>query len=289
MKEILIDALIDSLKILAVLFIANIIIGFFESKIKNTLEKSKKWSPVVGSTFALLPQCGFSVISTDLYKKKHITMGTLIAVYIATSDEAIPVLLSHPDKYESLLFLLLIKFSLGVLVGYLIDLFYYRKINDVHDHFHNECHHEEVEHIGCCHHAIEDENKIKRYVIHPLIHSLKIFAYVLVINIIFGLLIYFIGEENFNSFLTTNKYLSPLFTTIVGLIPNCASSLLIANLYILGGLKFGALVSGLIVNAGLGVMLLLKDKKNIKNSLLIVGILIGVALVSGYIITIIGY
>jgi len=290
MKEVLIDALLDSLKILAVLIIANILIGFIESKIKNTLEKSKKWSPLIGSVFALLPQCGFSVISTDLYKKKHITMGTLIAVYIATSDEAIPVLISNINNKDVLLGLILLltsKLFIGILVGYLVDLLYYRKINDVHDHMIKECHHHEEEHIGCCHHTIEDESKFHRYVMHPIIHALKIFAYVLVINIVFGSLMYFIGEDRFIGFLTYNKYLAPLFTTLVGMIPNCASSLLISDIYIRGGITFGALLSGLIVNAGLGIMILFKDKENSKNNWIILSILVLVALVSGYIFTLI--
>lgn len=117
---------------------------------------------------------------------------------------------------------------------------------------------------------------------HPLIHSLKIFAYVFVINMIFGMLIYYVGEDNIASFINQNKYWSPLFTCLVGLIPNCASSVIITNMYLLDEISFGATLSGLIVNAGLGIMVLLKNKNAIKDTLIIIGILLFVGLLAGY-------
>ena len=291
MIDVLLDALLDSLKILLIVFAVNIVIAFFESKITNSLEKSRKWSQIVGSTLAIIPECGFSVVSTDLYKKKHITAGTLIAVYIATSDEAIPIVLSYPNKYLELLFLILIKLAIGIVIGYLVDLLFSKAKKMVHEHVEHEdeCHHHEEVHVGCCKHEIEDENKVHRYLIHPLKHSLKIFLFVLIINIAFGTMLYYIGEERITEFITMNSYLTPLFTCIIGLIPNCASSLLISKLYVLDAIGFGALVGGLIVNAGLGPMILLKDKENFKSNLSIFGILIVVGLLTGYIITIIGF
>lgn len=290
MVEVLLDALLDSLKILGIVFAVNLLIAFFESKITNSLEKSKKWSPLAGATLALIPECGFSVVSTDLYKKRHITAGTLIAIYIATSDEAIPIILSYPNKYLELLILIGIKLLIGVIIGYIVDLLLFKAKINVHDHIESEeCHHHEESHVGCCKHEIEDTNKLHRYLIHPLKHSLKIFLFVLIINIAFGTMIYFIGEDNISDFITSNTYLTPLFTVLVGLVPNCASSLLISKLYVLDAIGFGALIGGLIVNAGLGPMILLKDKENLKSNLTLFGILIAVGLIVGYTITIIGF
>ena len=277
MVEVLLDALLDSLKILGIVFAVNLLIAFFESKITNSLEKSKKWSPLAGATLALIPECGFSVVSTDLYKKRHITAGTLIAIYI-------------PNKYLELLILIGIKLLIGVIIGYIVDLLLFKAKINVHDHIESEeCHHHEESHVGCCQHEIEDTNKLHRYLIHPLKHSLKIFLFILIINIAFGTMIYFIGEDNISDFITSNTYLTPLFTVLVGLVPNCASSLLINKLYVLDAIGFGALIGGLIVNAGLGPMMLLKDKENLKSNLTLFGILIAVGLIVGYTITIIGF
>lgn len=286
MFDVFIDSLIDSLIVLAVLFVVNFITAFFESKINDTLEKSKRWSPLLGGFFGLLPQCSFSVVATDLYQKKHITMGTLIAVFIATSDEALPILLSHPENYLQLIILLALKFVIGVIVGFIVDGIFNKKVEEVGLH-EEHCEHEEEVHFGCCSHEIEEDSKVKRYLLHPLLHSVKIFAYVFVINFLFGLLVYFVGVDNISAFLTANKYFTPLYAIIIGLIPNCAASILITNLFVLKAISFGSLLSGLIVNAGLGVMLLFKDKKNMKNNFLIVGILIFVAIITGYVTSLI--
>lgn len=274
-------SLIDSLKVLGVALIIYIILSFIEDKISKALTKSNKLSPLIGSSVGLIPQCGISVVASDLYLKKHITIGTLLAVFIGCSDEALPILLSRPDKYGFLIALILIKMLAGFILGFTVDLIITKKElkkaegNDIH--------------IGCCHHEIDndEENKLHKHLIHPILHSIKIFIYVFVITFLFGLLIHLIGEDNILSFLQTNKYLSPLFSTIIGIIPNCASSVLITELFLLDGINFGALVAGLCMNAGLGLVILLKEKKDIKNTLLIITILFIYSLFIGYITSII--
>ncbi len=284
MLDVFIDSLLDSLKVLGIVFVFYIVFSFFESKLAEKLQKNKKLSPFLGSLFGIIPQCGFSVVASDLYIKQHITMGTLIAVFIACSDEALPILLSNPDKILSAIPLIIIKFILGFVVGYIVDIIMVHNKEKVKEH-HTHCHHHEEIHVGCCHHEIdnENENKIHQHLIHPLIHSLKIFLYVFIITFLFGILIYLIGEETINQFLINSRYIAPVFTIIIGLIPNCASSVIITNLYLLGGISFGACLSGLIVNAGLGMFFLLKNKENRKNSLIILAILIGVGLLAGYV------
>ena len=170
--------------------------------------------------------------------------------------------------------LILIKVVIGMAIGLGIDLIY-RKQEIVE-------HEEEFEDVTCeeHHHA---HVKIHKYLIHPLIHSLEIFVYVLVINISLGLIIASVGEENFTNFIVTNGYLAPLFGSLIGLIPNCASSVLLSELFIGGNLSFGALVAGLLVNSGLGIMILLKSKKTLKSAFIILGICFITAIIVGYI------
>lgn len=283
MLDIFIDSLLDSLKILLIVFIFNLILSFFEAHISSLFEKNKKLSPLFGSLIGLIPQCGFSVLASDLYLKRHITIGTLIAVFISCSDEALPILFTSINKLPYAFLLIGLKFILGFIVGFLVDVIYTNSKKEVHDH-QEHCHHHKEIQKGCCHHEINNENEkpLHAHLLHPLIHSLKIFIYVFIITFIFGIILYYIGEENVINFLTNNKYLSPLFSIIIGLIPNCASSVLIANLYILNAIPFSACLSGLMVNAGLGTFLLLKNKGHRKDALIIFGILILASLLAGY-------
>ena len=118
--------------------------------------------------------------------------------------------------------------------------------------------------------------------LHPLIHSLKIFVYVLIINILFGTIIYIIGEDTLVKFLQTNKYIAPLLTTLIGVIPNCAASVIITEVYLLNGISFGACLSGLVMNAGLGLVFLFKKKEAIKENFIILGVMIATSLILGY-------
>lgn len=274
-------ALIDTLKVFIVVLLIYFGLSFIEGKIAKKFQKSSKYSPIIGAAIGLIPQCGFSIVASDLYKKRNITTGTLLAVFIACSDEALPILISSSDKILSIIPLFVTKFVLAISFGYLIDLILKRKtiVVKVKDHSHS------LIHKGCCHHEIEDheeESFAKKHIIHPLLHTLKICLYVLVVNIIFELLIYYIGESNIKDFLTNNVYLTPLFASLVGLIPNCASSVIISDLYISNILTFSATLAGLISNAGLGLVFLFKDKRIFKKALLITLTLFVIAIISGY-------
>lgn len=289
MWDVLLDALLDSLKVLAFVVIAYILLAILEKKIARRIENNHHLNPLLGAIFGLIPQCGFSVLAADLYLKHHITMGTLVAVFIACSDEAIPIFISNSDKILMCLPLLLIKLVVGFVVGFTIDLIYTNSKKEV-EHHHEHCEHEEEIHVGCCHHVIEEEkeeSKFHEYFLHPLVHSLKIFAYVLVVNVIFGLIIYFVKEENIVAFLKQSAYFAPLFSVLVGLIPNCASSVILSNMYLTNYLTFGSCVAGLICNAGLGFVLLFRKKENLNNNLLILGIVALTGLIVGYILNLI--
>lgn len=308
MGHVLLHALEDSLIVLAFLVPINILIALLEPRLAGRIKLKGALAPLVGVTVGLFPQCGFSVVATDLYKKRHITIGTLLGVYLATSDEALPIFLASGEQAIDILPLLACKFLIGLIVGYTADAIFSKNKKKVAEHI-AECDHEPEVHFGCCGHEIENgehedehdhsacdtpcgseieekrrerKQKLKHYLLHPILHSAKIFVYILLINIVFGVLIHYIGEDRIMSFLSANKYVAPLFAVIVGAIPNCASSVVISNLYLMGGLGFGATVGGLLMNAGLGFAVLLKDRKNLKESLAIIGAMFAVSIAFSY-------
>lgn len=296
--HVLFHALIDTAKLLPILFVVYLLIELLEYKNIFKFEKSRmlqgKASPVMGALFGSVPQCGFSVISSELYGKRKISIGALIAVFIATSDEAIPLMLSNYKAIPSLLLLLGVKIVFAILIGYLAILLYGKIFKNkpeitLKNHEENHEHHEEHdehddehnEHPvhACCHHDLTDHKFDWK---HPLVHCLKITLYILIFNIIFGLIVLLVGEDNLISFLGTNHLLQPILAVLIGLIPNCVSSVILTELYLAGGLTFGSIVAGLSVNAGLGLIVLFKENKNKKENLFIVLSLIIPSLLFGY-------
>ena len=311
MGEVFLDALKDSLIVLAFLVPVNIIIALIEPRLAGKIKLKGKAAPLVGVAVGLFPQCGFSVVATDLYQKRHITVGTLLGVYLATSDEALPIFLSAGEKALDILPILAFKFAIGLIVGYAADLICSGSRKRV-EHHAAECEHEPEIHIGCCGHNIEEEKEecehdhseceepcgeekevaaknrrqnLKQYLLHPLEHSAKTFLYILVINIIFGIIIFYVGEQRLMAFLAANKYIAPLFAVIVGAIPNCASSVVISDLYLMGGLGFGATLGGLLMNAGIGFAVLFRDRKAWRENLAVFGTMLLVSVAFGYIIS----
>lgn len=278
-KDVLLDALKDSALVLAFVFLFHLLLSFIEDRLSSFLTKNSKLAPLFGSIFGIIPQCGTSVLAADLYIKKYITFGTLIAVFISCSDEALIVLLTDPNSYVNgraimVLPLIASKFVIGFVIGMIVDLIYRKQ--DVKKP------EEELKDVICEEHHHE-HTKIHKHLIHPLIHSLEIFAYVLLINISIGLIVASVGEDNFANFLLSNKYAAPVYAALIGLIPNCASSVLLSELYLTGYLSFGSLLAGLLVNSGLGMMILLKSKSNWKKTILVIGICFVSAVIFGYI------
>ncbi len=283
----LLDALLDTAKIVPFLFIIYYLIELMEYKWAIKFQNNKllkgKASPVIGSLIGCVPQCGFSIVSTDLFSKRAISVGALIAVYIATSDEALPLMIASPASIPWLLALIGVKIVVGIIVGFLANGLYkicFRK------EITEQIPEEKVvveEHDGCCHHHVE--SKAFDW-LHPLLHCLKISAFILIINILFSFITQiWIGETALVSFLNQSKWLQPLLAVLVGLIPNCASSVVITELFLMGGLSFGALVTGLCVNAGLGLIVLFKRNKRVKENIFILSILIGSSIIVGYLLS----
>lgn len=292
--HVLLHSLIDTAKILPFLFVVYYLIELIEFKwavkIQNNRLMKGKVSPVFGALVGCVPQCGFSVVSTDLFSKKAVSVGALVAVYIATSDEALPLMITNPTSIPYMIVLIGIKIVMGIAIGYLA-MFLYRLIfrkQEIH-HEHNEHHHEEEHHDeeltvhgGCCHHDVKSKSFDW---LHPMLHCIKIALFILVINIIFGCLTdIWVGEENLKDFLSASLWIQPVLAVVIGLIPNCASSVVLTELFLIGGLSFGALVAGLCVNAGLGFVVLLKQNKNWKENLFIVLVTIVPSLILGYLL-----
>lgn len=280
MAEVLLDALLDSLKVFPFLFLMYVLIEFLESRTDVTRNKNVLrggLAPLLGAATGIIPQCGFSVMAAKLYDKKLIRTGTLLAVFLATSDEAIILLLSSITdgaKAAAIMPLIAIKFAVAVGVGYLANaLLRKEKLSEMEEG-------EEI--VGTpCGHDHEEDSKLKRYLVHPLLHSLQIFAFVLVVNVAFGIAMYY-AEDAITRFLQGGYWYQPLIAALVGLIPNCASSVLITQAYILDTLSFGGMVAGLCANAGLGFVILFKNAKAWKRNLLLLVVLWAVSVAVGY-------
>ena len=288
--EILLDSLLDTLKILPVIFVVYVLIEFIETREGSfkKLEKafSSRFSVLFGAGIGVVPQCGFSVVATRLFQDGYIYIGTLIAVYLATSDEAVPIMFSRavvrPELWIPLVLIIAIKVVYAAGCGFLINLTQKTPLAVLNDDKHIDEHTD-----GCCHHDITGERKgWKKILLHPLFHSLKIALYIFIINVAFGSLVQLvIGEAALESFMHSSVYLQPLISCVVGLIPNCASSVLITELYFEGALSFGGVIAGLAVNSGIGMAVLFKDRKNLKRAFTVVGLTFALALLLGYAVT----
>lgn len=272
MKDVIIDTLKDSVKLLPFLFIAFFLIELIEhrynKKTKEFITKSGKFGPLFGSLLGLFPQCGFSVMATNLYTTRIITLGTLIAIYLSTSDEMLPIMLASNASFTSILNILLVKFVVGFIWGFVIDFIYKKKNNKPS---YDIC---EEEHCHC------DEGIF----FSALKHTLSTTVYILIATFLLNTVIYYVGEENISKVFMENSIISFFASSLIGLIPNCAASIIITELYLAGAISFGCAVSGLLTGSGVAILLLFKSNKNIKENLIILSLVYGIGVITGFII-----
>ena len=263
MLDSLMDALIDTLKLLPYLLITFIILEFIEHKLSHKneklLSKNKKYGPILGGLLGALPQCGFSVVAANLFSSRVITMGTIIAVFLSTSDEMLPIMISEHTNILVLIKIIIFKVIVGITIGYLIDLIYKRK--EEHNHISEMC---EEEHCSC-----EKDGVL----LSSLKHTLKIGSFILLANLLINLSIFKVGEDNLSDILLHKNILTYFLASLIGLIPNCASSVIMTELYLSGLITIGNLLSGLLTGSGLGILLLFKTNKNIKENISILSII----------------
>ncbi len=289
MAEVFLDAVIDALKIFPIIFIVYAIIEYVElgeakkPKLKKVL--SNRFSPFFGGLIGIIPQCGFSVVATNFYQKKYIRLGTLIAVFIATSDEALPILLSRAINdytvWGKLFNIIFCKFLYAVVIGFLINLVFHKEKDFSSEAVVTEY---EKHHDGCCGHEIASDKKtFLQFLSHPFFHSLKIVLFIFAVNFILGVVIELVvGQEKLSTFLTGAKGFEPLVCALVGIIPNCAVSVALTELYADNLISFAGVIAGLTANSGLGLLILFKDRKNIKRAVFITLLTFSLALIIGY-------
>lgn len=288
MFEIIEETIIDSVKILPFLFITYLIMEYIEHKMnektKTAIKKSGKFGPLIGGIVGIFPQCGFSVSATNLYAGRVITLGTLISVYLTTSDEMLPILISEAVSPNVIIKILAIKLIIGIIAGFVIDFI----IRIIHKNKKEKLEEEkeiEIEHLceeGHCH--CESRSILKS----ALSHTINIFVFIIIVTFIINILVYFIGEENISNLLLDRKILGPVIASLIGLIPNCAASVIITNMYLENVISAASMISGLLTGAGVGLAVLFKTNRNIKENLKIVGILYFIGAISGIILEIIG-
>lgn len=277
MQEIILDTLIDVLKLMPFLFFVFLLMEYIEHKLSKksskVIEKSGKFGPFLGSLLGALPQCGFSVAATNLFATNIITVGTLMAIYLSTSDEMLPILISNKVSISFIIYILVIKIIIAFICGYIIDLIFRKKISN--KEIKSFC---EEEHCHC-------EKGISKSAIH---HTLNITFFILVVEFLLNISIHYLGEDNISLFLMGNSIYGSFLTSLLGLIPNCASSVIITELFLSGTIKFGSLIGGLLTGSGVSLLVLFKVNKNIKENITILIILYLIGALSGLIINILG-
>ena len=277
--EVLQDTAIDTIKLLPFLFITYLIMEYIEhktsNKVKDVIKKSGKFGPLLGAIVGIFPQCGFSVSATNLYAGRVITLGTLISVYLATSDEMLPILLTEAVPAGKIFTILGIKLVLGIVAGFIIDfvirMFRKEKVEEQEEKIEEICEHE---HCHC------EEGIVTSAIKHTLNIAIFIFFITLVLN---GIIAY-IGEDTIAHFISKNVILGPIVAGLIGLIPNCASSVILTELFISNVISMPVLISGVAVNAGVGLLVLFKTNKNVKENIKIVGILYLIGVLAGIIL-----
>ena len=265
--EVLLDTGIDALKLLPFLFITYLIMEYIEhktgDKTKNIIKKSGKWGPVFGAILGIFPQCGFSAAAANLYAGKVITLGTLIAIFLSTSDEMLPILISEAAPIDIILKILATKLVIGIIAGVVID-FVGQAFKKKKEKQENE---EAVEEIGhMCEHEhchCEKEGILKS----SIKHTLNIFIFIIIISLVMNIAIYFIGEEKISNLILNMPVVGPLIAGIVGLIPNCASSVILTQLYLQNVISVGSMIGGLLVGSGIGILILFRVNENFRENI----------------------
>ena len=275
----ILHTLIDTAKVVPFLFLTYLLMEFLEHKAGGAPERwlrgSGKIGPLVGGALGVLPQCGFSAAATGFYTGRMITTGTLIAVYLSTSDEMLPVLISSGAPFSPVFKLLATKLVIGIAAGFAIDgiarLLRRGKAGGQEPQIEELC---ERENCDCG----------DRFVLSALKHTAYITVFLLLFTFVLNIGIELVGEGNIKSVVLDRPVLGSLLAALVGLIPNCASSVALTSLFVDGVISSGALLSGLMVNAGIGLAILFRNNRPVKDSLRVVGILFGISVVCGILI-----
>lgn len=278
MFDIVLDTLLDALKLLPFLFLAFLLIEFIEHKLskksKKIIEKSGYLGPLLGGTLGIVPQCGFSVLATNLYITRIISLGTLISIYLSTSDEMLPILIMEKASFSIIFKILLIKFIIGISAGFIID-FILRKNKRKQK--------KKKEDYSICHdeHCHCDEEGI---FLAALTHTLKTLFFIIIVSFVLNIIMTYLGEDYIAKIFMKDNIFSPFLASLIGLIPNCSASIILTELYIGGAISFASVISGLLTGSGVALLVLFKSNKNLKENLTILALIYLIGSFSGIII-----
>ena len=259
MYDIILDTLMDGIRLLPFLFITYIVMEYIEHKMsagtRRVVQASGRFGPLIGSIAGIFPQCGFSAAAASLYAGRVITRGTLIAIFLSTSDEMLPVFISQRVSVNIILSILGMKVVIGMAAGFLIDLVFslIEKKPEQEMDIHHMCEHD---HCHC------EEGIFQS----ALVHTAQIFFFIILVSFILNLVIAGVGEESLTEIILNRPFIGSLLSGLVGLIPNCAASVVITQLYLDGALSFGSAVAGLSTGAGLGLVVLLREHKDVRSN-----------------------
>lgn len=271
MWEIILDSLLDTAKLVPFLLLTYMAMEYLEHQTGGAaarlVRRAGKWGPALGAAVGVVPQCGFSAAAAGLYAGRVITLGTLLAIFLSTSDEMLPILISAHASPVLIVQILGFKVLAGIVAGFCVDLFFGKK-QEEHAHIHELCEHD---HCGC------EKGVVKS----ALLHTLHIAVFILVINMILNLVLEQVGPDAMSRWIWNKPVAGQLLSGAVGLIPNCASSVAITQLYLEGAMNFGAMISGLLANTGVGLLILCRVNRHRGENLRIIGLLYGVSVVGG--------
>lgn len=272
--EILVHALKDGVYMLPFLFAAYVVIEYIEQssseKMENLMRGFGRYGAIGGALFGCVPQCGFSAAAANFYSNKVITIGTLLAVFLSTSDEAVVILFSCPGQGLTILKLIAVKVVIAALVGFFADLIIKREAQSYKAALH-------IKHSRCH----DDGGGIKTVLVSAVKHTFVMFVLIFIITALLGTMIELLGESRLSQLFVSKSWIQPFISALVGFVPNCASSVLLAQLYANGILDFGALVAGLCTGTGVGIIVLFKENRPIKENFVIMAVMYAVAVIAG--------
>lgn len=275
MQEIIMDTIIDGIKLIPFLWIAFFLIELLEHKYnkksKKIIEKSGRFGPLLGGILGCFPQCGFSVLATNLYVTRIISLGTLISIYLSTSDEMLPILLAQQADIHIILSLLGTKLIIGIFWGFLIDMLFQKKKNKTDYHLCKE----------------EDCHCEKSLLTSSIKHTLHTLIFILVASFLLNIVMDYSGEKYLKQIFHKNNLFSPFLASLIGLIPNCGSSIILTELYLNKILSFSSIISGLLTGSGVAILVLFRSNKDLKENFKILFLVYSIGVISGLLIELI--
>lgn len=271
LRYALVHTIEDSAVLLLFLFLTYLAMEYLEhrtgARAQRLVQKAGRMGPLIGAFLGIVPQCGFSAAASGFYAGRVITMGTLISIYLSTSDEMLAVMISAQAPAKTILGILAVKIMAGMTAGFAIDLIF-RQPREEHSHIHELCEHE---HCQC-------EKGIVRSAFR---HTVQVGLFILIIGFALNLTLELSGEDFLAGFLLNRPIVGPVLAGLVGLIPNCAASVVLTELYLEGFIGVGSMLAGLLVGAGMGLLVLFRVNRNRAENLKITGLLYFIGVITG--------